>query len=260
MLKSNSIQTKAIKLVAVTLSLTTIASSFSSVSAKPNKYRYNLANKPYAYPSKTQPNQYSSQPPALNYSRNTPRRNIPRRASQNSPTYYSTNLSAGTIIPATYPSAKKILVTKDETMPVTLEVTSDVRDRFGEIVIPRGSQVIGEIRPGSGGSRFVGDTLVLNNGDQFYLTANSQVVSRTEVINDGRNTDAIWQGALAGAGAATLIAGVTGDKAIATEEVLGGAGFGALAGFLFGGNHKAEVISIDTQKDLNLTLTSDLSL
>ena len=85
-------------------------------------------------------------------------------------------------------------------------------------------------------------------------------MTRTETVGDGRNTAAIWQGAAAGAAAAAIIAGFTGDKAIATEEVLGGAGFGALAGFLFGGTKEKELISIDTQQDLDLTLTSDLAL
>ena len=128
------------------------------------------------------------------------------------------NLPAGTVIETNYPDAEKILVTKDEIAPVTLEVAQDVIDSSGNIIIPRGSQIIGEIRPADGGSRFVSDTLVLTNGDEYFISADSQVVSRTENIDDGRNTDAIWQGALAGTAAATIIAGVTGDKAIANSQ------------------------------------------
>lgn len=138
-------------------------------------------------------------------------------------------------------------------------VTRDVKDNSGRVVIPRGSEVVGEVRPAGSGSRFVGNTVILPNGEQYSIQANSKIVTRTEKISDGRNTDAIWQGALAGSAAATLISAVTGDKAIATEEVLGGAGFGALAGFLFGGTRDRELISINTQEDLDLTVTSNIS-
>ena len=256
MLNSNSIKNKAAKLFALTLSLTTVVNSFSSASAKPDNFRYRYyeaANKAYTL-FKNRSNQYN-QSPIMRYPQDYSQIRPSRRNRRN---YYSANLPGGTVIPTDYPAAKKILVTKDETAPVTLDVAEDIRDRSGNIVIPRGSQIIGEIRPADGGSRFVGDTLVLPSGDEYFITANSQVVSRTETVSDGKNTDAIWQGAAAGAAAATIIAGVTGDRAIATEEVLGGAGFGALAGFIFGGDDQKELIVINTQEDLDLILTSDL--
>lgn len=256
MLKSNSIKTKAVKLAAITLTLTTIANSFVSVSAKPNNLNN---NKPYNYPSKIESNRNRNNVNRQRFNNNAQNNRRFKNNNRNR-RFYSANLFTGTVIPTIYPEAKKILVTKDETMPVTLEVARNIRDGSGQIVIPRGSQIIGEIRPASGGSRFVADTLVLRNGEQVYINANSPIISRTENISGGRNTDAIWQGAAAGAAAATIIAGVTGDTAIATEEVLGGAGVGALAGFLFGGNREdKELVSIDTQQDLDLTLTSDLS-
>ncbi len=168
------------------------------------------------------------------------------------------SLSAGTKIPVIYEEAEKILVTKDETLPITVKVTKNIINDTGKIIIPIGSQVVGEIQPAGKGSRFVAQYLILPDQSEVSLVAYSSVITRTEVIEAGKNTDAIWQGALAGSAAATIIAGVTGDKAIATEEVLGGAGFGALAGFLFGGNNTQELISINTRQDLNLTLRADL--
>ncbi|PSB06065.1 S-layer protein, partial [filamentous cyanobacterium CCP2] len=58
-----------------------------------------------------------------------------------------------------------------------------------------------------------------------------------------------------GAGAAAGVSAVTGDRAIATEEVLGGAGLGALAG-LFLGRNRVTLIAIDPEADLELTLNS----
>ncbi len=228
MLKSNSLTSKTVNFIVLSLSVTTLLGSFTSVEAKPNKY-------------------YRSEPPSWE------RKNEVNQNGTN-PSYYSANLNSGTLIPTTLPSAKKILVTKDETLPVTLVVSRDVRDNSGNVAIPRGSQIVGEVRPAGNGSRFVGNTVILPNGQQYSLQANSKIITRTETVSAQRNTDAIWQGALAGTAAATLISGVTGDRAIATEEVLGGAAFGAFAGFLFGGNREKELISINTQEDLDLTL------
>lgn len=253
MLSSNSVQNKTAKVVALTLSLTAVVNSFSSVLAQPDSFRrstrYPATNQLDVSPSQ---NQFS----VIRGNRNYLRSQSSRRNRWNN---YFANLPVGTVIPTSYPEAEKILVTKDETLPLTLEVSVDVTDRAGNIIIPRGSQIIGEIRPANGGSRFVGDTLVLTNGNEYFIDADSRVISRTINVEDGRNTDAIWQGALAGTAAATILAGVTGDKAIATEEVLGGAGFGALAGLLLGGTKTKELIEINSERDLDLTLTSNLS-
>jgi hypothetical protein len=69
----------------------------------------------------------------------------------------------------------------------------------------------------------------------------------------------ILRGAAIGAGAATILAGVTGDRAIATEEVLGGAGLGALTG-VFLGKGKTDVFVINPNTDLELRLQSDLRI
>jgi len=68
------------------------------------------------------------------------------------------------------------------------------------------------------------------------------------------------QGAVIGASAATLISGVTGDKKIRAGEVFGGAGLGALIGYAFRGQRSEELISIDPNRDLDITLRSDLDL
>ena len=239
MLKLFTSQTAVSQTVALTLSLgAIIASSGNSVNAKPARYpSYN--SRPYVYPT-------------VNPSNSFPRRQSPRYSNL-------ARLETGTVIPVIYEEGEKILVTKEETMPITVKVLENVTNNFGEVIIPAGSEITGEIQPAGGGSRFVAQSLWLPNQSEIPLAASSAVVTRTVTIEDGKNTDAIWQGAVAGAAAATIIAGVTGDTAIATEEVLGGAGVGALAGFLFGGNYTKELISIDTQRDLDLTLESDFT-
>lgn len=245
MFKLFTCQSKINQSLAVTLCLSTIIASNSfnlnSVAAKPNPYQ-SYTSRPYRYPTVERNND----------SRNTNQRRIFPQYSQ------AVNLAAGSLIPVIYEGADKILVTKDESLAITVKVYRNVTNGYGEVVIPAGSQIRGEIQPARGGSAFVAETLILPNNLEVPLIASSEVITRTETIDKGKNTDAIWQGALAGAAAATIIAGVTGDTAIATEEVLGGAGVGALAGFLFGGNDKKELVSIDTQRDLDLILEADL--
>ncbi|MGY6528593.1 MAG: hypothetical protein ACXITR_01565 [Cyanobacterium sp.] len=175
------------------------------------------------------------------------------------------SLPAGTNVPTVYAedrNATRIYVTKEETLPLTLTVDRDIRNNRNNIVIPVNSRIEGEIRPARNGrgSLFVGRTIVYPNGTRMPIDIESNVVTRTEVVERGGNSDSIWQGALAGAAAATLISGVTGNRVISTEKILGGAGLGALAGLLLRqGPSSAEVISFDTRRDLNLTLRSSLS-
>ena len=68
-----------------------------------------------------------------------------------------------------------------------------------------------------------------------------------------------WCAQLTFPACAAAVAAVTGDRAIATEEVLGGAGIGGLLG-LFLGRDRVTLIRVDPDQDLNLTLNSDLVL
>lgn len=184
----------------------------------------------------------------------------------------STNVSrqvvipAGTVIPAEYKESEKILVTKEETVPLTLTVSANIKNRYGTILIPYGSQIVGEIRPAEEGSQFVAQTLILEDDieaedeqNEQPLEGTSEVITTTETIEEGASAGDILQGAAIGAAAATVVAAILGDKAIATEEVLGGAGLGALAGWILG-KEEADLISIDTDTDLDVTLESDLVL
>ncbi|MCU0536698.1 MAG: hypothetical protein MUD14_22655 [Hydrococcus sp. Prado102] len=169
----------------------------------------------------------------------------------------------GTEIPVRYDEAEKILVTKDETVPVTLEVAANIRNRNGDIIIPSGSEIVGEIQPveSEEGSQFVAETLVIKEDGETIrersIDATSDVVTRTETVEEGAGVGDILKGAAIGGAAAAVISAILGDKAIATEEVLGGAGLGALAGWILG-DSEAELISIDPNSDLTLTLNSDL--
>jgi hypothetical protein len=164
---------------------------------------------------------------------------------------------AGTLIPVRYDEAEKIVLTPDERMQLTLQTAQDMRTVNGRVWIPAGSDITGELRPIRGGTQFVADEVIFDTGRRFRLNANSDIITRTETIREGASAGDILKGAAIGAAAATALSGILGDQAIATEEVLGGAGLGAIAG-IFLGRGKVDVIVIRPEEDLYLSLQSDI--
>jgi hypothetical protein len=187
----------------------------------------------------------------------TPRRNnrgydTPRR----NPSIAPDTVPEGFIIPIEY-EEEKILVTPEETVPVTLTVAANVRDSQRNTLIPYGSKIIGQIEPSEdeSGSLFVAQEIEYSDGTYQSIDAVSDIVTSRETIKKGANAGDVLQGAVIGAAAATVLSEIFGD--IGALEVLGGAGAGAVAGILLGGN-EAELISIDPNNDLDLTLQADL--
>ncbi|MFP4253803.1 MAG: hypothetical protein ACLFRN_04980 [Halothece sp.] len=166
-------------------------------------------------------------------------------------------IPSGTSLPVRYDEAEKIVVMPDETTPVTLQIAANIKDRQGRILIPYGTELVGEIRPAQDGSRFVAQELKVPDESARSINASSQVVTRRETIRKGASTGDILEGAAIGAAAASVIAEITGS--IDVIEVLGGAGLGALGGLLLN-KEEVEVISIDPNQDLDITLDSRLAL
>ncbi|MBF2074381.1 MAG: S-layer homology domain-containing protein [Synechococcales cyanobacterium C42_A2020_086] len=170
-------------------------------------------------------------------------------------------IPAGTVIPVRYDAAEKIYIAPQEPapVPVTLLVDRDIVAANGRVLIPANSRVAGELRVESNGARFHALTVVLPDGSSRRLNATSALLTRTEEITRGANVLEILAGTALGAGAAAAIAGVTGDKAIATEEVLGGAVAGTLLG-VFLGRDRVSLITIDPDTDLDLTLNAPFAV
>jgi hypothetical protein len=174
-------------------------------------------------------------------------------------------IPAGTTIPVSYDKADKILLSKTDVVPLTLIVNSNLRDRNGNVIIPAGSEVSGKLTPVGQGVQFIAEEVRINGNRSFPIDATSQVVTRTETIRKGASTQDILLGTAAGAGAAALIAGVTGDNRIEVLDVLAGAAVGTLAGWglptagVLGGSSN-QLYAVNPDRDLNLRLQSDLSL
>ena len=174
------------------------------------------------------------------------------------PVQNQVRIPAGNIIAVQY-SKDKILLGPDEKVPLVLNVAQNIANSQGTILIPAGTQVVGELRTVSGGAQFFASELVFANGQRKAINATSKVVTTTEKVDKGVNVGGLLQNAALGAAAAAAITAVTGDRAIATEEVLGGAGVGALIG-LFLGRNSVTLASVNPNTDLAVTLNSDLLL
>ncbi|MTJ09202.1 S-layer homology domain-containing protein [Anabaena sp. UHCC 0204] len=171
----------------------------------------------------------------------------------------SATIPQGTTIPVKYEKAEKILVTKDETAPLTLMTSQNIITQNGTVIVPAGSQIVGELKPAQGGSQFVAQKLILTSGQEYQISATSNVITKTETVRKGTSTSTIIKNTALGAAAAAAVSAVTGDRAIATEEVLGGAGIGALIGLFFG-KSSVDLIAIEPNTDLQLTMNQDLPI
>lgn len=165
---------------------------------------------------------------------------------------------SGTRIPVTF-DKDKIIVKPDETAKAKLIVAEDITSDTGRVVIPEGSEINGELRPADGGTQYVAREVVIkrrNRDQRFPIKASSQVITRTETINEKTSRD-VLKGAAIGAAAGAVLAEIFGG--INLGEVLAGAGVGAIATVLQGKREKeVEVVVVDPQRDLDLTLDEDL--
>ena len=209
----------------------------------------------------------------------------PYLVGQRFPDSWRSTLPAGTYIPVAYEDeeADRIVLTPDETVPVTLVVTEDVRTTSGRVIIPRGSFLEGELQPEGNGTQFVAEYLIVDdhqnydrdydrnddrdddqNNDEddnrdetrYEIDAVSNVVTEREVITERSDPD-ILRGAAIGGAAAAVLSEIFGR--IDAWEVLAGAGVGVLAEVLLRGNDEVEVIVVRPD-ELDVRLTSSFEL
>jgi hypothetical protein len=183
----------------------------------------------------------------------------PYLVGQRFPDSWRSSLPAGTPIPVTYADddADRILVTPDETAPVTLIVNRDIVNSSRRVVIPQGSEMTGELRPVRGGTQFVAESITLPNGTSGRIDATSNVVTETDVISRRDNPD-ILRGAVVGAAAGAILGEIFGG--IDFLEVLGGAGVGVLAEiFLLRNRREVEVVVV-RPNELDVRLQSDFTI
>ncbi|MBK1990586.1 conjugal transfer protein TrbI [Sphaerospermopsis aphanizomenoides BCCUSP55] len=177
-------------------------------------------------------------------------------------------IPANVTLPVTY-EKEKVIVTPGERLPLTLRIANDVIDSNRNVLIPARTEVVGELEPvnlNSGyynqnkkGVRFVARELVFPSGKRQQINANSRTISETERISQGTDTGQILTDAAIGAGAASVISLLTGNKKIEVLEPVAGAAAGALASVLLR-KKQADVYVLRPEDDLDITLGSNLVL
>jgi hypothetical protein len=165
----------------------------------------------------------------------------------------------GTSIPVRYPGGSnvRIIVARGETLSnVGLEVASNVRNSKGNVLIPKGSRIVGELRPVSVGSQV---------GTQFYskqITIRDQtydVNATSGVVITGRATQPTAREGAGGTVASSTTRSVLGN-------ILGSSGLGNILGVLTGQqptttpNDPNDFIYINPSTDLNLKIDSTLNV
>jgi hypothetical protein len=172
-------------------------------------------------------------------------------------------IPANVILPVSY-EKEKVIVNPGERLPLTLKIANDIIDSNGNLLIPANTEVVGELQPvnlpnsnNKKGVRFVAQELVFATGRRQQINANSKTITKTERISKGSDTGQILTDAAIGAGAATVISLLTGNKKIEVLEPVGGAAVGVLANLLLR-KKQADVFILRPEEDLDITLGSNL--
>jgi hypothetical protein len=190
----------------------------------------------------------------------------------------------GTIINIDYKVSDKVVVYPGETQSLTLTVAKDIKNSKGEILIPKDSEIEGEIVPRYNGSSFLGaqfvaQRLIVRNQSYSNLNATSLLLTGQQSRGGLQQT---IRGAAINTAAQVLLGRVTGrgsgvgdilGRVGGVGDILGqvgnagdilgqvGSAGDILSGVLTGRDSKRPQqngqIVIDPDKDLQLTVGSD---
>ena len=185
--------------------------------------------------------------------------NSPYVASYN-PAPQNYRLTAGTQLPVTY-TREQIVLMPEQTLPVSFVTASNITTPDGTVLVPRGTQVEGEFRPVDDEStRFVAQKLIAPDGSERAIAAQSAIIETNQTIRKGANWGRFLKNAAVGTAAAAAISAVTGDRVIATEDLLMGTAAGGILSLAqrFFGRNSVDVIVVEPETNLNITLDEDI--
>ncbi len=165
-------------------------------------------------------------------------------------------VSKGTQINVKYMPSQKVVVTPGETLNMTLMVANDVKNTQGEVLIPKNSQIEGQLVSRYNGSNFIGtqfvaQKLIIDKQSYNNINATSSTIKSQQPSNVIGQT---LQNAAMTAAAQAVLSKITG-QGINVGDILSSVLIGQAQNNQPQANDK--VIIIDPQKDLNLTLGSD---
>lgn len=165
-------------------------------------------------------------------------------------------VAQGTSVNIRYLGSQKIVVTPGETINnLNLRVVDDIKNAQGQVVIPRDSEIMGQLIPVSNNAQILGTQFiaqrVMISGQSYPFSARSQVVSGqpvTQSTNPGTLKDAATSAATS-----AVLATILGQK-IDLGTILAGATGGQPASQT---QTPQNLIVIDPSADLRLTVSND---
>ncbi|NCJ05143.1 hypothetical protein GS597_01135 [Synechococcales cyanobacterium C] len=179
-------------------------------------------------------------------------------------------VASGTLIPVSTTNRDRIVLRRNERLPLRVFVDRDIRaNDTRQVVIPRDSIIEGELRPRSGGTVFEANTLYLRNGGEYRIRGRSETIlpSRDQFARfpDRRPSSNIG-GVLLSDAARVLLSSVLGGRSTFDPGLLGGL-------FDLRGNSRRphddgrfdprlreDLVVISPQRDLDVRLTSELRI
>ncbi|MEW6494371.1 MAG: S-layer homology domain-containing protein [Cyanobacteriota bacterium] len=165
-------------------------------------------------------------------------------------------LPKGSKINVSYTPSQRVVVTPGETLNMTLMVANDIKNSQGEVLIPKNSQIEGQLVPRySGndfkGSQFVAQKLMIGNKSYNTINASSALINAEQPTNVIGST---LQNTAMTVAAQAVLAKITGQQ-INVGDILSSVLMGQARDNK--PQDKDKLIIIEPQKDLNLTLDSD---
>ncbi|MEM8716704.1 MAG: S-layer homology domain-containing protein [Cyanobacteria bacterium P01_A01_bin.3] len=196
-----------------------------------------------------------------NANRNNPNRNPPNRPNNGNRSNPRQPLSvrvtnttfAGTRFPTLSTSDRTQYFSPRESHAFAVVTDAAIRSETGQVAIPFGSLLEGRLEPVEGGLRFRAEQVTIGNRT-YPLAAQSAILRDIKDPRQTRPANVVGDAAI-GAAAGAVLAGVTGDRAIATEEVLVGAAAGAAIGNLVA----PRVVEIGPDTPMELRVTRDFA-
>jgi hypothetical protein len=140
----------------------------------------------------------------------------------------TSQLQQGTVIPTTPAviSSEAQIFSPDSVHPLNLVVSENIYDSSGNVLLPAGSKIYGQLFPAPGGAEFIANSIVIH-GYSYRIQAVSGILHDEK---DPRETasGAIAGDATIGAAAGAFLGAMTGG--VSTLGVLGGATTGVIVG------------------------------
>lgn len=164
----------------------------------------------------------------------------------------TSQLQQGTVIPTT-PAAvtsQAQFFSPDGVHPLNLVVSENIYDSSGNVLLPAGSKIYGQLFPAPGGAEFIANSIVIN-GYSYQIQAISSVLHDEK---DPRETSSgsIAGDATIGAAAGAFLGAMTGG--VSTLGVLGG----ATTGVIVGNTTAPRVVILRPGETISITLQAPL--